>query len=80
VGAGSSKQAKISAAWLMEKAGYSRGFRLGNAGLSSKHTLALVNLGGASASEIVALANEIRSAVSDRFSIDLQIEPVMLGF
>jgi UDP-N-acetylmuramate dehydrogenase len=80
VGEGSSEQAKISAAWLMEKAGYSRGFRLGNAGLSSKHTLALVNLGGASASEIVALANEIRSAVSDRFSIDLQIEPVMLGF
>jgi UDP-N-acetylmuramate dehydrogenase len=80
VGEGSPGQLKISAAWLIEKAGYSRGFRLGNAGISSKHTLALVNLGGARASEIVALANEIRSAVSDRFSIDLQMEPVMLGF
>jgi UDP-N-acetylmuramate dehydrogenase len=80
VGEGSPGQLKISAAWLVEKAGYSRGFRLGNAGISSKHTLALVNLGGARAWEIVALANEIRLAVSKRFCIDLQMEPVMLGF
>jgi len=71
---------KISAAWIIEKAGYSRGFKLGRAGISSKHTLALVNLGGARASEILALADQIRSSVSKLFSIDLQAEPMMLGF
>jgi len=71
---------KISAAWIIEKAGYSRGFKLERAGISSKHTLALVNLGGARASEILALADQIRSSVSKLFSIDLQVEPMMLGF
>jgi UDP-N-acetylmuramate dehydrogenase len=71
---------KISAAWMIEKTGYARGFQLGRAGISSKHTLALVNLGGARASEIVAFADQIRSAVSKLFSIDLQAEPVLLGF
>lgn len=71
---------KISAAWLIEKAGFSRGYKLGCAGISSKHTLALVNLGGATASEILALASQIRLAVSVKFGIDLQMEPVLLGF
>ena len=71
---------KISAAWLIEKAGFAKGCKLGRAGISSKHTLALVNLGGASAAEILALASEIRSAVSGKFGIDLQMEPVLLGF
>jgi len=79
-GAESPGKVKIPAAWLIEKAGYLRGFRLGRAAISSKHTLALVNLGGARASEILALANQIRSTVSDRFSVELQMEPVMLGF
>ena len=79
-GAGSPEQIKISAAWLIEKAGFTRGFRLGRAGISSKHTLALVNLGGATASEILALADQIRSTVCDRFLLELQMEPVMLGF
>lgn len=74
------KMVKISAAWMIEKAGYSRGFKLGRAAISSKHTLALVNLGDATASEILALADQIRSGVSKLFSIDLQVEPVMLGF
>lgn len=74
------KMVKISAAWMIEKAGYSRGFKLGRAAISSKHTLAIVNLGGATASEILALADQIRSGVSKLFSIDLQVEPVMLGF
>lgn len=71
---------KLSAAWLIEKAGFTKGFTLGRAGISSRHTLALVNRGGASAEEIIGLADRIRSAVSARFGIDLQMEPVMLGF
>lgn len=71
---------KLSAAWLIQKAGFSKGFASGRAAISSKHTLALVNRGGASASEILALASQIRSSVSERFSIDLEMEPVMLGF
>jgi len=71
---------KVSAAWLIEKAGFARGFQLGRAGISSKHTLALVNLGGATATEIVALASQIRSAVFERFAVDLEMEPVVLGF
>lgn len=71
---------KISAAWLIARTGFTKGYSLGQAAISTKHTLALVNLGGATASEILALANRIHSAVRDRFSIDLQMEPVMLGF
>jgi len=71
---------KIPAAWLIEKAGFKRGYQLGRAAISSKHTLALVNLGGATASEILSLAHQIRMAVVDRFAVDLQMEPVMLGF
>ncbi|HXS75117.1 MAG TPA: UDP-N-acetylmuramate dehydrogenase [Terracidiphilus sp.] len=71
---------KIPAAWLIAKAGFDKGYTLGRAAISTKHTLALVNLGGATAAEILALANRIRSAVSARFCVDLQMEPVMLGF
>lgn len=71
---------KISAAWLIERAGFAKGYRQGRAAISSKHTLALVNLGGATAAEIVGLAEQIRSRVLDRFSTELQMEPVMLGF
>lgn len=71
---------KLSAAWLIEKAGFARGYMLGRAGISSKHSLALVNRGGASAREIVALSAQIRSAVAARFGVVLQMEPVMLGF
>jgi UDP-N-acetylmuramate dehydrogenase len=71
---------KLSAAWLIEKAGFTRGYTLGRAGISTKHTLALINRGDASAAEIVALAHRIRSTVHARFGIELQMEPVMLGF
>jgi UDP-N-acetylmuramate dehydrogenase len=71
---------KLPAAWLIEKAGFTKGFAMGRAAISAKHTLALVNLGGARAADILSLAQEIRSAVSDRFGIHLEIEPVMLGF
>jgi UDP-N-acetylmuramate dehydrogenase len=71
---------KLPAAWLIEQAGFSKGYVRGNAGVSSRHTLALINRGGASAADILALANEIRSAVESRFAIRLEMEPVLLGF
>jgi len=71
---------KLSAAWLIERAGFQKGYALGRAGISTKHTLALVNRGGATAAEILALADKIRSAVAASFGIELHMEPVMLGF
>jgi UDP-N-acetylmuramate dehydrogenase len=70
---------KTSAAWLIEHAGFSRGYRVGAVGVSTKHTLALVNSGGASSSEIVALARTIRDGVRDAFGINLEAEPVLIG-
>ncbi|HEY1576768.1 MAG TPA: UDP-N-acetylmuramate dehydrogenase [Terracidiphilus sp.] len=71
---------KLSAAWLIEKAGFTKGFALGRAAISSRHTLALINRGGATSAEILALADCIRSAVAQKFGIALEMEPVMLGF
>jgi UDP-N-acetylmuramate dehydrogenase len=71
---------KIPAAWLIEQAGFSKGYILGGAGISSRHTLALVNRGGATAAEILALAKQISARVEERFGIRLEMEPVMLGF
>lgn len=71
---------KLSAAWLIEAAGFSKGFALGNAGISSRHTLALVNRGGARAEEILALAGKIAATVEQRFGIRLEMEPVLVGF
>jgi UDP-N-acetylmuramate dehydrogenase len=70
---------KIPAAWLIEQAGFKKGLALGAAGISSRHTLALVNLGGATAKEIVALADRVVAGVEERFGIRLEMEPVMLG-
>ena len=71
---------KLSAAWLIEKSGFERGFRLGRAGISSRHSLALVNTGGASAAEIVALARRVRQGVHEATGVTLSPEPVSLGF
>ena len=71
---------KIPAAWLIEQAGFSRGYALGAAGISSRHTLALINRGDATAEEILALAQQISAGVEERFGIRLEMEPVMLGF
>jgi UDP-N-acetylmuramate dehydrogenase len=71
---------KLPAAWLIEKAGFTKGYVLGGAGISTKHTLALINRGDAAAAEIMALADKIRAAVAQRFGIQLQMEPVLLGF
>ncbi len=71
---------KIPAAWLIEQAGFPKGYTLGAAGISSRHTLALINRGGAKAEEILALARQIGAAVQERFGIQLEMEPVKLGF
>ena len=70
---------KLSAAWLIEHAGFSRGHQKGRVGLSSRHALAIVNRGGASAIEIAALARDIREAVRLRFGVTLVPEPVCVG-
>lgn len=74
------KQTKLPAAWLIERAGFNKGHRLGRAGLSTRHTLALINRGGASAAEIVDLARQIRDGVLQTFGVTLRPEPVFLGF
>ncbi len=51
-------EVKLSAAWLIERAGFAKGYVLGNAGISSRHTLALINRGGASAAEVMALRDQ----------------------
>ncbi len=73
-------QVKIPAAWLIEQAGFHKGFAMGAAGISTRHTLALTNRGGATAGEILALADEIKRAVDARFGIQLEMEPVLVGF
>lgn len=74
---------KVSAAWLIEHAGFPKGFSVpggsGRAALSSRHTLALTNRGGATAEEIVELARYIRNGVATRYGIELEPEPVQVG-
>lgn len=70
---------KTSAAWLIEHAGFSRGYGAGRATLSTKHTLALTNRGEATAGDVVALAREIRDGVRERFDVALVPEPVLVG-
>jgi UDP-N-acetylmuramate dehydrogenase len=71
---------KTSAAWLIERAGFGKGFGLpGPAALSTKHTLAVTNRGGATASDVAALARRVRDGVRDAFGITLVNEPVFVG-
>jgi len=70
---------KTSAAWLIERAGYGRGYGSGAARLSGKHALALSNRGGATTEEMLALAREIRDGVRREFGIELVNEPVIVG-
>jgi UDP-N-acetylmuramate dehydrogenase len=72
-------RAKVSAAWLIEQAGFHRGYGNGRAGISTKHTLALVNRGGATTAELMALAREIAAGVRERFGVALHPEPVLVG-
>ncbi|MFT3875646.1 MAG: UDP-N-acetylmuramate dehydrogenase [Propioniciclava sp.] len=70
---------KSSAAWLIDRAGFGKGYGTPPATLSTKHTLALTNRGGARASDILALAREVRDGVRDRFGVTLVPEPVFVG-
>jgi UDP-N-acetylmuramate dehydrogenase len=70
---------KTSAAWLIEQAGFAKDYGHGPARLSSKHTLALTNRGGATAADLLSLAREIRGGVGARFGIELVPEPVLVG-
>lgn len=70
---------KTSAAWLIEQAGFAKGYGHGAARLSGKHTLALTNRGGATAWDLLSLAREIRSGVAARFGLELVPEPVLVG-
>lgn len=73
-------QHKISAAWLVEHSGFSKGFRQGNVGISRKHALAIVNLGGATAADIMALKERIQQKVQEAWGVALEPEPVFVGF
>ncbi|SRR6266446_8017048 len=75
-----SAQHKVSAAWLVEHSGFAKGYTRGAVGISRKHALAIVNLGGATAADVVALKDEIQRGVSDSFGIELMPEPVFVGF
>jgi UDP-N-acetylmuramate dehydrogenase len=70
---------KLAAAWLIERAGFTKGERRGAVGISSRHALALVHHGGGSSRELLALAGEIRDRVRARFGVTLVPEPVLLG-
>ncbi len=70
---------KTSAAWLIEQSGFARGYGHGQVGVSSKHTLALVNRGGATTAELVAFAAHIRDGVHARFGVILDVEPALVG-
>lgn len=72
-------QVKVSAAWLIEHSGFSKGWGTGAIGLSSKHTLALVNRGGGTTAELLEAARTIRDGVRARFGITLVNEPVLVG-
>lgn len=76
-----STEVKLSAAWLIERAGVTRGFRLpgSRAAVSSKHTLALTNTGGATAEEVAQLARYVQTRVLAEFGVRLQPEPVFVG-
>jgi UDP-N-acetylmuramate dehydrogenase len=71
---------KVPAAWLVEKAGFPKGYREGRVGISPKHALALINLGGAKAQDFLSLAQRIQEAVLRRFGVLLEPETVFAGF
>lgn len=71
---------KLSAAWLIEHAGFAKGFTHGNVGLSSKHTLAVINRGGGTAREVVELVKMVQGRVREKFGVEIHPEPNFIGF
>jgi UDP-N-acetylmuramate dehydrogenase len=70
---------KLSAAWLVEHSGFPKGYTRGTVGISTKHALAIVNRGGATAQDVVDLRDDIVARVEERFGVALLTEPVFLG-
>lgn len=73
------KNHKVSAAWLVEHSGFSRGYALGRAAISTKHALAIVNRGEATATEVIALNDQIRQRVEELWGVRLETEPVFVN-
>jgi len=73
-------QKKVSAAWLVEHSGFSKGFSNGRVGISRKHALAIVNRGGATAADVLEFKEQIQQGVEKIWGISLEPEPVFLGF
>jgi UDP-N-acetylmuramate dehydrogenase len=73
-------QKKVSAAWLVEHSGFSKGYSSGHVGISRKHALAIVNRGDASAADILGLKDHIQQRVDELWGIQLEPEPVLVGF
>ena len=71
---------KVSAAWLVEQSGFPKGYTQGHVGISRKHALAIVNRGGATATEVLAFARMIQEQVRELWGIVLEMEPVVVGF
>jgi UDP-N-acetylmuramate dehydrogenase len=71
---------KLSAAWLVEQSGFHKGYGSGPAGISRRHTLAIVNRGNAKAKDIIALKDEVQNGVKKTFGVELHPEPVFVGF
>ena len=71
---------KVSAAWLVEHSGFAKGFGSERVGISAKHALAIVNRGGATAADVIALKEQIQQRVEEIWGIRLEPEPVMVGF
>ena len=76
---GTGPRVKLAAAWIIERAGFHKGFTFGQAGISSRHTLALINRGQATHADIIALRDHICSTVQRRFDITLEQEPAEVG-
>ncbi len=74
------RQVKLAAAWLVEQAGFHKGYSRGPVGISRKHSLAIVNRGGATAKDILALKDEVQTKVLELWGVQLQPEPVFVGF
>jgi UDP-N-acetylmuramate dehydrogenase len=70
---------KTSAAWLIEQAGFGKGYGNERVSLSTKHTLAVTNRGGATTGDLLALAREVRDGVEAKFGVQLVNEPVLVG-
>jgi UDP-N-acetylmuramate dehydrogenase len=73
------RQKKVSAAWLVEHSGFVRGYASGNVGISTKHALALINRGGASAADVLAVKDQIQHRVQEIWGVRLDPEPVFVG-